>query len=406
MQFTLLQANRMMRQHAAPAGVGIPHFKDFTPSQETTMNQTFSRRHFGRTTLQLAALTLTLSGTQLAHAQNASFAGKTIEWVIPFGVGGGSDVWARFNAPFLTKYLPGNPNVVVKNVPGGGSITGANQFAANAKPDGLTVMGTSGSTQFPYLLGDARVRYDYKNWEVVMASPTGGVAYLSSKFGVKSVSELNKVKGQKLVYGSQGATSLDLVPLLGFRMLGLDVQHVFGMKSRGEGRLAFERGEATIDYQTSSAYIKSSIPLVKEGKAVPLFSWGVTDDNGNLVRDPAFPDLPHIGEAIQQATGKAPSGQEWEAFKAFLIAGFPAQKLMVLPKQTPKPIVEAYRKAFRDMRNDPAYQAGLKSVLGGYEQLTDNAAEALYREGTTIDPAAREWVRNHLVKNYNADLSQ
>jgi tripartite-type tricarboxylate transporter receptor subunit TctC len=68
----------------------------------------------------LAALTLTLSGTQLAHAQNASFAGKTIEWVIPFGVGGGSDVWARFNAPFLTKYLPGNPNVVVKNVPGGG----------------------------------------------------------------------------------------------------------------------------------------------------------------------------------------------------------------------------------------------------------------------------------------------
>ena len=370
------------------------------------MNQTFSRRHFGRTTLQLAALTLTLSGTQLAHAQNASFAGKTIEWVIPFGVGGGSDVWARFNAPFLTKYLPGNPNVVVKNVPGGGSITGANQFAANAKPDGLTVMGTSGSTQFPYLLGDARVRYDYKNWEVVMASPTGGVAYLSSKFGVKSVSELNKVKGQKLVYGSQGATSLDLVPLLGFRMLGLDVQHVFGMKSRGEGRLAFERGEATIDYQTSSAYIKSSIPLVKEGKAVPLFSWGVTDDNGNLVRDPAFPDLPHIGEAIQQATGKAPSGQEWEAFKAFLIAGFPAQKLMVLPKQTPKPIVEAYRKAFRDMRNDPAYQAGLVSVLGGYEQLTDKPAEALYREGTTIDPAARDWVRNHLASNFNVNLSQ
>ena len=249
------------------------------------MNPLFSRRHFGRTALQLAALTLTLSGTQLAHAQNVSFAGKTIEWVIPFGVGGGSDVWARFNAPFLTKYLPGNPNVVVKNVPGGGSITGTNQFAANAKPDGLTVLGTSGSTQFPYLLGDARVRYDYKNWEVVMASPTGGVAYLSSKYGVKSVSELNKVKGQKLVYGSQGATSLDLVPLLGFRMLGLDVQHVFGMKSRGEGRLAFERGEATIDYQTSSAYIKSSIPLVKEGKAVPLFSWGVTDNKGNLIRD-------------------------------------------------------------------------------------------------------------------------
>lgn len=337
----------------------------------------------------------------VSSAQNVSLAGKTVEFVIPFGVGGGSDVWARFNAPYLSKYLPGNPNVVVKNVPGGGSITGTNQFAANAKPDGLTLLGTSGSTQFPYLLGDPRVRYEYKDWQMVMAAPTGGVAYISSKFGVKSVRELGKLKDQKLVYGSQGATSLDLVPLLGFRQLGLDVQHVFGMKSRGEGRLAFERGEATIDYQTSSAYIKNSLPLVKEGKAIPLFSWGVTDDNGNLVRDPAFPDLPHIGEAIQMATGKAPAGGEWEAFKAFLIAGFPAQKLLVLPKGTSKEIVETYREAVRQMIKDPTYQAGKDAALGGYEQVTDKAGDALFREASTIAPHARDWVRYHLTKNYN-----
>jgi hypothetical protein len=58
------------------------------------------------------------------------------------------------------------------------------------------------------------------------------------------------------------------------------------------------------------------------------------------------------------------------------------------------------------MRNDPAYKAGLEDALGGYDQVTDKAAESLYREATTIDPAAREWVRNHLVKTYNADLSQ
>lgn len=365
------------------------------------MEKAWNRRTFAVKALQLAAATVAMAGAAGAHAQGANFAGKTVEIVIPFGVGGGSDVWARFNAPFLSKYLPGNPNVVVKNVPGGGSITGANQYAANAKPDGLSLLGTSGSTQFPYLLGDPKVRYDYKNWEVVMASPTGGVAYISTKLGVKSLKDLNKLKGQRLVYGSQGATSLDLVPLLGFRQLGLDVQHVFGMKSRGEGRLAFERGEANIDYQTSSAYIKSSLPLVKEGKALPLFSWGVTDDKGNLVRDPAFPDLPHIGEAIQIVTGKAPSGGEWEAFKAFLIAGFPAQKLLVLPKQTPREVVEAYRKAFRDMRNDPAYKAGLEDALGGYDQVTDAGAEALMREATTIPAHARDWVRYHLTKNYN-----
>jgi len=369
------------------------------------MASSYTRRNLGASSLKwILAFAATSGLPNLAWAQSANLAGKTVEIVIPFGVGGGSDVWARFNAPFLSKYLPGNPNVVVKNVPGGGSITGTNQYAANARPDGLSLLGTSGSTQFPYLLGDPRVRYDYKSWEVVMASPTGGVAYISSNLGVKSLKDLGKLKGQRLVYGSQGATSLDLVPLLGFRQLGLEVQHVFGMKSRGEGRLAFERGEANIDYQTSSAYIKNSLPLVKEGKAIPLFSWGITDDKGNLVRDPAFPDLPHIGEAIQIVTGQAPSGGEWEAFKAFLIAGFPAQKLMVLPKQTPREIVDAYRKAFRDMRNDPAYKAGLGSALGGYDQVTDAAAEALMREATTIPAYARDWVRYHLTKNYNVAL--
>lgn len=235
------------------------------------------------TVFALATLTLPAASS----AQNVSFAGKTIEFVVPFGVGGGSDVWARFNAPYLSKYLPGNPTVVVKNVPGGGSISGSNQFASSAKGDGLSILGTSASTQFPYLLGDPRVRYEYKDWQLVLAAPTGGVAYISSRYGVKSINDLAKLKGERLVFGSQGATSLDLDPLLGFRLLGLDVHHVFGMKSRGEGRLAFERGEATIDHQTSSAYLKNSAPLVKEGKAVQLFSWGVIDDAGNIIRDPA-----------------------------------------------------------------------------------------------------------------------
>lgn len=353
-----------------------------------------------RTLLAAALGAAVTAGLALAPAHSADFSGKTIEYVIPFAVGGGSDVWARFNAPYLSKYLPGKPTVVVKNVPGGGSITGTNQFAAQAKPDGLTMLGTSGSTQFPFLLGDKRVKYDYTEWKVILAAPTGGVAYISPKFGVKSVAEVGKLKGQQLVYGNQGATSLDLVPMLGFRMLGLDVKHVFGMKGRGEGRLAFERGEATIDYQTTSAYLKSSVPLVKEGKAVPLFSWGTLDDKGSIVRDPTFPDLPSIKEAIEMVTGKAPSGLEWDVFKAFLISGFPAQKLLVLPKGTPDDIVNTYRAAVRTMQKDDDYKKGAVEALGGYEQVTDAAGEALYREGTTITPEARKWVQDYLSTNY------
>jgi tripartite-type tricarboxylate transporter receptor subunit TctC len=347
--------------------------------------------------MALAAIVGPLPGPAAA----ADFKGKTIEWLIPFSVGGGSDVWARFNAPYLQKHLPGNPIVVVKNAPGGGSTTGANQFATQARPDGLTVLGTSGSTQFPYLLGDKRVRYEYKDWKLVMAAPSGGVAYLSSTLGVTSLKELGKLKGQRLVYGSQGATSLDLVPMLGFRMLGLEVQHVFGMKGRGEGRLAFERGETTIDYQTTSAYLKSSVPLVKEGKAVPLFSWGAIDDNGKLVRDPTFPDLPHFEEAYEIVHGKKPSGIEWDATKAFLIAGFPAQKLMLLPKGTPDDIVEAYRGAIRAMRKDPEYQSKRVDAIGDYEQETDKVGQALFDLAITITPEAKEWVRDFLAKEHN-----
>ena len=333
-----------------------------------------------------------------------NFQGTTVEWIIPFSTGGGSDTWARFNAPFFSKYLPGNPNVIVVNEPGGGSTTGANMFASRARPDGMTFLGTSGSTQFPYLLGDPRVRYEYKDWEIAMVSPTGGVVYTTPATGVKSAEEIGKLTGQKLVYASQGATSLDLVPMLAFDLLGFEVQHVFGFKGRGDGRLAFERGEVNIDYQTSSAYLTNVVPLVERGEAIPLFSYGILDEDGNPQRDPTFPDLPIVEEVYEMLHGKAPSGPDYEAYQAFNTAGFAAQKMMVLPKGTPADIVEAYREAVRKVVKDPEYLASKEAVLGTYEQVTDRAALALFKRGTTIAPEVRERVVEMLAQKYNVRI--
>jgi tripartite-type tricarboxylate transporter receptor subunit TctC len=356
----------------------------------------------GRRTL-LSAASLVIAALALApsDAPAADFSGETVEWIIPFGEGGGSDVWARFLAPYLSKSLPGQPTVVVRNQPGGGSTTGANMFAQRARPDGLTILGTSGSTQFPYLLDDPRVQYDYADWQVVLASPTGGVAYVDAGLGVSSAADLEKLKGVDLKYGSQGATSLDLVPLLAFEIAGLDVQAVMGMQGRGEGRLAFERGEANIDYQTSSAYLANVVPLVEEGKAVPLFSWGALDDEGNLVRDPTFPDLPHFAEAYEMAYGEPPSGPAFEAWKAFFAAGFPVQKMVFLPKDTPEDIVQAYREAFEMVVADPELQANKEEVLGAYKQATGEAAVRQSQLATTADPEATDWVRNWLQEEYD-----
>lgn len=329
------------------------------------------------------------------------FSGRTLEWVIPFAEGGGSDVWARFLAPFLSRHMPGRPTIIIRNVPGGGSITGTNDFYARARPDGMSFIGTSGSTQVPFLLGDRRVRFSYANMPPVFVSPTGGVCYIPARFGVANASELGRLRGQELVYASQGATSLDVVPMLAFEALGLRVRHVFGMRGRGEGRLALERGEATIDYQTSSAYLRQVVPMVQAGNAVPLFSWGVVDAQGVPQRDPTFPDIPHFTEAYEMMHGRKPSGVAYDAYLAFATAGFAAQKPVMLPPNTPANIVETYKAAFAFMMTDPELLANKDAALGEYEQATGDAIGPLYRLGTTIAPEAREWVRNYLTTNHN-----
>ena len=338
-----------------------------------------------------------------APAQAVDFAGRRIEWIIPFPEAGGTDVWARFFVEPLGRELPGKPTIIIRNVPGGGSITGANMFAQRAKPDGLMLLGTSASTQFPYLLDDPRVKYDYKDWLPILASPTGGVVYVSSVAGIKNVKEIQKLQGQPMKFGSQGAISLDLIPLLAFELLGMKVEPVFGM-SRGQARLAFERGEAGIDFQTTPAYVKQVTPLVEQGKAVPLFSFGILDDAGQLQRDPTFPDMVHFGEVYEMVHGKKPSGPAFEAYKSFLQAGFGAQKAIFLPKETPKDIVDAYTQAIERLLQNAEFRKTVDEELGDYAQYTGERTMTLVKQATTADPEAKTWIKDWLTKTFNVKL--
>ena len=208
----------------------------------------------------LAAIIITTSS-----ALAVDYSGKTVTIWIPFKAGGGSDTWARAIGPAFSKNLPGNPTVVVKNVTDGKAIGASNKyFAEHGKDkDGSVVFGTSGSVQLPFIFKDERVRYQYKNMVPIFASGTGGVAYVRKDMGVTDIiKDFDKLKGSKLVYGSQGKTSLDAVPILAFDMLGLDVNVVYGMKGRKAGRAAILRGETTIDYQTTASYLKHVKPLV------------------------------------------------------------------------------------------------------------------------------------------------
>ncbi len=337
-------------------------------------------------------------------ASAVDLAGKTVEFVIPFSESGGSARWANFFAPLLNEALPGAPTVVVKYRPGAGSTAGANWFQEQTTADGTLLFGSSGSTQFPYLLGDPRVRYEYKDWQVVLASGTGGVIYLPPDLAAKVNGNFDGLADEFLLYGSQGATTLDLVPLLAFKLLGLNVDPVFGIEGRGDGRLMFERGEANIDYQTSSAYLKSVVPMVEAGLAVPVFTFGALDDDGNIVRDPTFPDLPSFKEVCEATAVCETSGVAWDAYKAFFIAGFPAQKMVFLPGAASQDVVDTYTKAFQDVKARPDFAEKSEVTLGVYPQLTGAGAQKAFDQATSVTPEAKQYVTDWLKEAYGVSL--
>jgi tripartite-type tricarboxylate transporter receptor subunit TctC len=354
-------------------------------------------------TLYFLVLALLAAFLAVPASHGADFSGKTIQWIIPFKVGGGSDVWSRLYAPFFQKYLPGNPTVVVKNMPGGGSIIGANHFHLRAKPNGLTVFGSSGSTSLPYLLENPKVKYDFSKYHIVFATPVGGVAYINPDLGVKTVKDLKGFK-KPLAYASQGATSLDIIPLLAFEMLGLDVKAIFGYKGRGAGRVAFEQGETNIDYQTTPAYIKNVRPLIKLGKAIPLMTWGALDDQSNIVRDLVEPDIPSMPEAYEMLYGKKPKGPAFNAWKAFFIAGFGVQKAMWLPEKTSPDIVNAYREAAARVIADPEFQEIVKKSLGGYQQLAGENARKAFDQVLDVPAQDKKWLINWIETKYKIKI--
>lgn len=353
----------------------------------------------------VTAVTATFAMVAMATSQGIDLKGKTVEWIIPFSETGGSAKWANFYAPLLSEALPGNPTVVVKFMPGAGSTKGANWFQNQSYKDGTLIFGSSGSTQFPYLLGDPRVRYEYSDWNVVLASGTGGVAYLPPDLaGMMNGLDASALKGTDFIYGSQGATRLDLVPLLAWEMLGLAVEPVFGIKGRGDGRLMFERGEANIDYQTSSSYLKGVTPLVEAGTAVPMMSWGALDASGNIVRDPTFPDMPTFKEVCDATPGCETSGEQWDAWKAFFVAGFPAQKMVFLPAGAPDDAIATYSEAFEAVKARADFAEISMGRLGVYPQMTGAEAAGALASATQVPESAKAFVVKWLLDRYGVSL--
>jgi tripartite-type tricarboxylate transporter receptor subunit TctC len=338
-----------------------------------------------------------------AAAQKVDFSGKRIEMLVPFTPGGGSDIYSRALAPFFEKYLPGNPTILVRNVPGGGSIPGANQFNSRAKPDGLHVLVSSSSTVMNFVFQRSKFELDLSKAMPVVLSPQGSVVYIAPGLGVKSIKDIAKLKGQALTFGGNTPTGAEMRVTTAFHLLGLDVKYVWGVE-RGPVRLAFERGEFNINYDTTPGFLKNASQLVKAGKAVPLFALGVIDETGKVVRDPNFKNLPSFVEAYEAMHGKQPSGPAFEAWKAMLKMGVMANKAILLPAGTPEPIAAAWRTAIQKTLQDPEFDQKAGKVIEGYPQFIGESARPILKDATTLSPEVWDWLRDFLKTKHNVTL--
>lgn len=333
----------------------------------------------------------------------AFYQGKSLEMLVPFGAGGGSDVTARFISPFFNEHVEENPSVQVVNVPGGGSVIGANEFVNLREPNGEFSLWTSGSTVYPYLLREPAVQYNLKELQPILGIPAGGVVYISPSTGYSEPKDILNPTEQ-IVYAGISATGLDLVTLLALEVLGADIQAIMGYEGRGPARVAFEQGESNLDYQTTSAYVNSVVPLVEEKKAIPLFSFGQLDGQGNIIRDPAFPDIPTIVEFYNEVHGSDPSGTAWNALKAFLGTGYGIQKVLWMHKDAPAEAVEALREAAKAIVEDAEFLSTSEEALGGYTPYVGEDLIAIVNEAFNINDEDIDWVLQFLKEKYGVSF--
>src|SRR6188472_3062502 len=186
-----------------------------------------------RTGLALVAgIACTAIGQNLSNAQEANFAGKTVKLILGQAAGGGADASARLVAAFIGKFLPGNPVIVVQNVPGANGIVASNQLTHQAAPDGLTFFAGSASQIVAAAEKNPNAKYDPTLWEFVGAVQNPGTVLVAAK---SAVPRLTNPSAVPVIMAQVGvARPGALFTIWGKEFLGWNVRSVTGYKGSQE----------------------------------------------------------------------------------------------------------------------------------------------------------------------------
>jgi hypothetical protein len=330
-----------------------------------------------------------------------------IEVIIPFGEGGAGDFWGRTFANALPNYLAGSPRVGAVNQPGAGGLNATQSFFQTPNPDSSSILFTSFSIYIPWILGAEGVNFDLSQMQPLLGIPANNVLSVRGDTGITSAADLLTTSGELVFGGRAPDNGADLLGYLSLGVLGLTdrIKVVYGYEDLGGLDLAFEQGEINVLQRATSSFVALYEERVRSGDVVPLYSYGLIGPDGNLIRDPGLPDVPHLGEAYQLIYGRAPSGEAWDAFLALRRITGPLGFAFWAHQDAPEQAVTELRAAIIAMIGDPAFLTDeVNARLAGYEFEYGDAmllaAEAL----SSLSDANRNWIKTFMLDTYGVTL--
>jgi tripartite-type tricarboxylate transporter receptor subunit TctC len=295
-----------------------------------------------------------------AVAQDSFYKGKTIRFIVGAPPGGGFDTYSRALTRHLGKHIPGNPTMLVDNMPGAAGLVAANYVYKASRPDGLSVGTFVGGLFMQQMLGLPGIEFNAVKFEYLgVPGQDNFMIGLAKSTGIASVEQW-KTSGTVLKLGGVApGGGTDDIPKLLKVVLGLPLQLVTGYKGTAPVRLAFNAGEVQGACNSIESFKATWRSEMETGQIVIVLQ-------AALKPHPEFPNVPW-------AYGLAKSDDAKKMIQALARVNGVINRPYVLPPGTPKERVKVLQKAFADTVRDPEFLADANRAkldlnpLGGEE---------------------------------------
>lgn len=323
-------------------------------------------------------------------AQEPFYKGKTITILAGTGAGNVYDLYARWFARHMGKYIPGNPDIIVQNMPGAASMIAANNLYNVSKADGLTIGAIFPALYFDQVVQRPEVKFDWSKF-IWLGSPVKSehLFYMRADAPYKSIHDIVKTSNPPKCGATGTASTAYYVPKLLDQVIGTNFEVVLGYKTGTDIDLAVERGEVICRAFTITAFFARE----------PFFTWMKKKFvqiivQSSKTRDKRIPDVPTIYELMDQYK----TDEAGRRLANLVLAGGEFGRPYVLPPNTPADKVKIIRDAFAKTIQDEAAVAEAKAKKLEIDPSTAKALETLATEVVSQPPEIVARMKKLLTK--------